>query len=115
MKRTLAALLALSVLLNVALAAVLLYFVLQGCAEVADGQLGVLTRDLQVGEFFGLRGPIHTSERIGGQGPATGADWFEPNRFGLVITSDDEGLVNFSSELLLSGCPRHHALTSRST
>jgi hypothetical protein len=97
MKKTLLVVLVLSVLLNVGLAGSLIYVGLMGCAETPNGKLGVLTRDLAVGRFDG-RETVFTLPKglVVRDASATGADWFEPHRFRLVITSESDGLVDYS-------------------
>lgn len=48
-----------SITLNVILGGLLLYVVLQGCAEVANGKIGVLSQDIKVG-IFGSNKPLFT-------------------------------------------------------
>ena len=98
MKIVLGSLLALSVVLNVVLAAAALYMGLTGCAEIANGRVGVLVRDLPVGRFGGSDA-IFTLPRglVVRDASATGADWFEPHRFRIVVTTEDTNLVDFSA------------------
>jgi hypothetical protein len=97
MKKIFVGVLALSLLLNVVLAGALLYLVLQGSAETPDGRMGVLVRDIEVGRFNETN-TVFTLPRglVVREASATGADWFEPYRFRLVITSDDDALVDYS-------------------
>ena len=89
-----------SLLLNICLAALLLFRLIDGCAEVADGRIGVLARDVEIGPFdsdtrlFRLpRGlPVRDAS-------ATGAGWFEPHRFRLIVTSDDPSLVVYDGSV----------------
>ena len=94
-----------SLALNVCLGVFLLYLTLEGCAEVADGRFGVLARDIDVGVFdtsevlFALPKGLVVRDAS-----ATGADWFEPHRFRIVVTSDDANLVDYSHDVVpLSG------------
>lgn len=91
-------LLGLSLLINMVLGVMLLYTVIDGCAEVADGRVGVLTRDLRVG-IFGTDRAVMTLPRglVVRDASATGADRFEPHRFRVVVTSEDAGLVDFAA------------------
>jgi hypothetical protein len=97
MHKPLIILLALSVLLNILLAGVLAYTTLMGCAEVANGRVGVLSQDLTVRHFGGhdtlFKLPKGLVVR---DASASGADWFEPYRFRIVVTSDNEHLVDYS-------------------
>jgi len=97
MKRILVGVLGVSILLNVILVFAVLYLLLQGCAEVPNGRVGVLTRDIQVGRFDGTK-TIFTLPRglVVRDASASGADRFEPYRFRLVVTSDDNTLVDYS-------------------
>jgi hypothetical protein len=93
-------LLILSVILNIALAGLLLFTGLEGCAEIANGRLGTLTRDVEVGQFdsgkviFKLPKGLVVREAS-----ATGEGWFEPHRFRLIITSEDEAFVDYSAKI----------------
>ena len=97
MRRVAVGVLALSVLLNLVLVAMLGYVLLNGCAET-DGRLGVLTRDVVVGRFQGTE-TLFVLPRglVVRDASATGADWFEPHRFRLVVTSDKPDLVQFGA------------------
>ena len=100
MKKVFVGVLALSLLLNVVLAGALLYVVLQGSGETPDGRMGVLVRDIEVGRFNETN-TVFTLPRglVVREASATGADWFEPYRFRLVITSDDDALVDYSPRI----------------
>ena len=108
MKKVLVILLSLSLLLNAVLVAGVLYQALMGCAEIADGKLGVLTRNIEVGQFnksdtiFSLPKGLIVRDAS-----ATGADWFEPYRFRLVVTTDDKSLVNYD-EGIVPESGHHH-------
>ena len=97
MKRVAVGALALSVLLNLVLVAMLGYVLLNGFAET-DGRLGVLTHDVVVGRFQET-GTLFVLPRglVVRDASATGADWFEPHRFRIVVTSDKSDLVHFGS------------------
>lgn len=97
MKKILVGVLATSLLLNVILVFAVLYLLLQGCAETPNGRIGVLTRDIHVGRFEGTE-TMFTLPRglVVREASASSADWFEPYRFRLVVTSDDETLVDYS-------------------
>jgi len=91
--------LTLSLFLNIILGSALVYLTLEGCAEVADGRLGVLTQDVAVG-VLGEHKTIFTLPK-GLQvrdASATGLDRFEPYRFRLVVTSEAAGLVDYSPQ-----------------
>lgn len=96
--------LSLSILLNVILLGVLGYsfsqiFIktLDGCAEIADGKIGVLNKDLTIG-YFNEGNKLFTLPKglVVRDASATGMGWFEPHRFRLVITSDDAKLVDYT-------------------
>lgn len=92
--------LALSVLLNAVLAAVLLFTGLEGCAEIPNGRLGSLSRDLEIGYFEGDKAVFKLPKGlVVRDASATGADRFEPHRFRLIITSEDETLVDYSAKI----------------
>ena len=71
---------------------------MNGCAEIANGRIGVLAKDLNVG-YFGNTTSVFTLPKglVVREASATGADWFEPHRFRLVVTSDNEALVDYSA------------------
>jgi hypothetical protein len=89
-----------SLLLNLVLASFLLFTKMQGCAETPDGRLGTLSRDIQIG-YFGSDKTIFKLPKglVVRDASATGADWFEPYRFRLVITSSDETLIDYSANI----------------
>ncbi|MCG8550318.1 MAG: hypothetical protein MI799_07945 [Desulfobacterales bacterium] len=88
---------ALSILLNLCLVVILFYQALNGCAKIADGRIGRLAEDTQIG-FFGDSETLFTLPKglVVRDASATGAGWFEPYRFQIVITSDNEALVDYS-------------------
>ena len=88
--------LATSVVANVAIVAGYFKLAIDGCAERPDGRLGVLTRDVEVGKFDG-RDQLFVLPKglVVRDASATGADWFEPNRFRLIVTSEHKGLVRY--------------------
>ena len=94
--------LVLSLVANFVLVGALGLSALEGCAEVADGRIGVLTRGVEVGSFrsgqFYFKLPAGIVVR---DASATGADWFEPHRFRIVVTSDDESLVDYSQDITI--------------
>jgi len=87
----------LSVILNVCFIFIILYLLLQGTPEIRYGRYGVLKNNIEIGRF-GESKKILTLPKglIVRDASATGADWFEPNRFRIVITSDKENLVDYS-------------------
>lgn len=89
--------LALSILLNMCLILIMLYQVLDGCAKIADGRIGILSKNTAIVRF-GDTETIFTLPKglVVREASATGAGWFEPYRFQIVITSDDEELVDYS-------------------
>ncbi|ESS71364.1 hypothetical protein MGMO_105c00160 [Methyloglobulus morosus KoM1] len=88
-----------SILLNIVLMALVTYLSLEGCAEKPNGKLGVLSKDLKVGYFNG-RDAVFTLPKglLVRDASATGADWFEPHRFRIVVTSEDKLLVDYSEQ-----------------
>lgn len=104
--------LATSLLANSFLVALLFVDTLDGCAETSDGQLGVLTRDVEAG-VFGTHGVVFTLPKglVVRDASATGIDRFEPHRFKLIITSEDPEMVSYAgTDILESG--RHGELYS---
>ena len=89
--------LTISILLNIALVVILADKALMGCAEIANGRIGVLAQDIEVG-YFGGNTTVFTLPKglVVREASATGVDWFEPNRFRLVVTSERESLVDYS-------------------
>ncbi len=101
-----------SILLNIILVFVALsswvYFALMGCAETADGAMGVLKRDIEVVRFGEDQQVFRLPKGLVVQDAhATGAGYFEPYRFRIVVTSDDEGLVDYSSPEAASAANLH--------
>lgn len=82
---------------NVVLISALIYQALNGCAEIANGRIGVLSQDTKVG-YFGGDKTVFTLPKglVVREASATGAGWFEPIRFRIVVTSDNESLVDYS-------------------
>ncbi len=87
----------LSVVLNVCFIFIILYLLLQGTSEIRYGRYGTLKNNLEIGRF-GESTKIFTLPKglIVREASATGADWFEPNRFRIVVTSDRDNLVDYS-------------------
>jgi hypothetical protein len=87
----------LSVVLNVCFIFIILYLLLQGTPEIRYGRYGVLKNNIEIGRF-GENSKIFSLPKglIVRDVSATGADWFEPNRFRIVITSDRDKLVDYS-------------------
>jgi hypothetical protein len=90
--------LTLSVFLNIVLAGLLIYSMLEGCAEIANGRIGELTQDIKVG-YFGSNKSVFTLPKglVVREASATGADRFEPHRFRLIVTTENEHLVNYTT------------------
>jgi len=90
------AILAGSLVLNVVLGCALVYALADGTPEIKNGRYGVIRADIAVGRFGKtdvlLKLPKGLVVR---DASASGADWFEPKRFRLVITSERE-LVDYS-------------------
>ncbi len=90
-------LLPLSIVLNFVFVAVILYLILQGTAEITHGRYGVLKKNIDIGRFtetekiFSLPKGVVVRDVS-----ASGMDWFEPNRFRIVITSERGDLVDYS-------------------
>lgn len=97
-------LLGISVLVNLVLAVMLLFTVLDGCAEISDGKLGVLTQDIRAG-VFGTENVVLTLPRglVVRDASATGAGRFEPHRFKIVVTTEDPGVVDYTPVSPASG------------
>jgi hypothetical protein len=104
MKISVLVVLGLSIALNALLAGGWLLRELEGCAEIPDGRLGVLARDVEVGRFNEAeRLFVLPKGLVVREASATGMDWFEPYRFRLVITSEDAGLVAYPAEEARNG------------
>lgn len=98
MKNTL---LTISITLNILLLITIGYGcikILNGCAEMPDGRIGVLNQDLNVG-YFDSNQKLFTlpKELVVREASATGAGWFEPYRFRIIITSSNDKLVNYKN------------------
>lgn len=88
-----------SLLLNIALGLGLVYQALEGCAEVADGRVGVLQEELPVGIFDSGKALFTLPKGlVVREASATGAGWFEPHRFRIVVTSDRADLVDYPAQ-----------------
>lgn len=87
-----------SAILNIVLAYFLFIQLMDGHAEMADGRIGVLSQDVEVGVFdtdevlFTLPKGLVVREAS-----ASGAGWFEPYRFRLVVTANNERFVDYKS------------------
>lgn len=88
--------LVISVILNIGLAFLLFWQVLDGCAEMSDGRVGVLGQDVEVG-IFGSGETLFTLPEglVVREASAVGAGWFEPYRFRIVVTANNERFVNY--------------------
>jgi hypothetical protein len=91
--------LSISLFLNVILVAAVgfaFYKALDGCAEISDGRMGVLTKDVQVG-YFNTSKNVFTLPKglVVREADASGIGYFEPFRFRLVVTSENENLVKY--------------------
>ena len=89
--------LTISAFLNIVLFYLFAFQALEGCAEIANGRIGVLTKDTEVGYFDG-NATVFTLPKglVVREASASGAGWFEPKRFRIVVTSDSESLVDYS-------------------
>jgi hypothetical protein len=89
--------LSVSVILNLALALLLVYVVIEGTPEIANGKIGVLKQDLEIGRF-GDNKTIFMLPKglLVRDASAYGMGWFEPHRFRLVVTSGNKDLVDYS-------------------
>ncbi len=89
--------LALSIVLNLALLAVILFLLLQGTPEIKNGRYGVLKESIEIGRFGETQNIFSLPKGlIVRDASASGMDRFEPNRFRVVITSEREHLVDYS-------------------
>ena len=91
--------LSVSLLLNVVLVVAVgfaFYMALDGCTETSNGRIGVLTKDVQVG-YFNTSKKVFTLPKglVVREADASGVGYFEPFRFRLVVTSDNENLVKY--------------------
>lgn len=90
-------LLPLSIVLNVVFVAIILYLILQGTPEIKHGRFGVLKENIDIGRFTQTKKIFSLPKGlIVRDVSASGMDWFEPNRFRVVITSEREHLVDYS-------------------
>jgi hypothetical protein len=85
-----------SLLFNLVLGAMLFWKAMDGCQEITDGKLGILTREVRVG-VFGADKTLLTLPRglVVRDASATGMDRLEPHRFKIVVTSEAVGLVDY--------------------
>ena len=93
MTKRLRAVLVISLIINA-------FFIVNGIWDLFSHKLGVLTQDIQVGHFAngdviytlpkGLSVRDASPQGVGAIGQ------FEPNRFFIVITTDQEDVVNYS-------------------
>ena len=89
--------LALSLLLNFVLAGGCIYLIVKGTPEINDGRYGVLKQSIEIGRFGETARILSLPKGLMVQdASSTGADWFEPHRFRIVVTSDRENLVDYS-------------------
>lgn len=87
-----------SLLLNVVLAFGWTHQILEGCAEVADGKVGILKEDVIVGAFDSGEALFTLPKGlVVRDASASGVGWFEPHRFRVVVTSDRTDLIDYSS------------------
>jgi len=87
----------LSVALNVVLVGKIVSLVLDGVPEIKDGRYGILKENIKIGRFgessviFSLPKGLMVRDSS-----ASGMDRFEPNRFRIVITSDQKAYIDYS-------------------
>lgn len=91
------AILVVSLLLNIGLAYFLLATALDGCAEMSDGRIGVLKQDVEVGVFNSNEAALFTLPKglVVREASASGAGRFEPYRFRIVVTANNERFVDY--------------------
>jgi hypothetical protein len=88
--------LVISVLLNIGLASLLFWQLMDGCAEMSDGRIGVLNQDVEVGIFDSGETLFTLPEGlVVREASALGAGWFEPYRFRIVVTANNDRFVNY--------------------
>lgn len=88
--------LVISALLNIGLAFLVFLQLMDGCAEMSDGRVGVLTQDVEVGIFDSGETLFTLPEGlVVREASASGAGWFEPYRFRIVVTANNERFVNY--------------------
>ncbi|TGL68604.1 hypothetical protein [Leptospira kmetyi] len=89
-------LLILSLFLNVFFVLKEIYTLLDGYSEKPNGELGILKRDLVIGKF-GQKGSLFKLPKglVVRDASAAGMDYFEPNRFKIIVTTDREDLVKY--------------------
>jgi hypothetical protein len=86
-----------SIVLNIVLVGIILFKNLEGTPEIKNGRYGVLKDNMAIGRFgenkkiFSLPKGLMVRDAS-----AAGMDWFEPNRFRLVITSEQDKLIDYS-------------------
>lgn len=90
--------LATSILLNIIFVFLLLIKGADGCAEISNGKLGVLSKDIKAGVWNSNDVMLSLPKGlVVRDASANGAGWFEPHRFKIVVTSDDKQLVDYSA------------------
>lgn len=99
-----------SLALNLILGGWWLITAIEGKTDAPNGRIGVLVKEVQVGAFnsdtvmFTLpKGLVVRDASV------SGAGWFEPHRFRIVITSDDTSLVDYSSKASLAQQTEHYS------
>jgi hypothetical protein len=88
--------LVISVILNFGLAYMLFAQAMDGCAEDPNGRVGVLIQDVEVG-VFDTDETLFTLPKglVVREASASGAGWFEPYRFRIVVTANNERFVDY--------------------
>jgi hypothetical protein len=85
-----------SIVLNIGLAYFLFVTAMDGCAEMSEGRIGVLKQDVEVG-VFDTNEVLFTLPKglVVREASASGAGWFEPYRFRIVVTANNERFVDY--------------------
>jgi hypothetical protein len=86
-----------SIVLNFVFVAIIVTLALQGTPEIKNGRYGVLKENIEIGRFGKGKGILSFPKGlVVRDASATGMDWFEPNRFRIVITSERDNLIDYS-------------------
>jgi hypothetical protein len=86
-----------SLVLNLVLFALLAYNVFNGYPEARFGKFGRLNKNIELGRFGEQRKLFVLPKGLLVKDvSATGVDYFEPNRFKIIITSERDNLVDYT-------------------